>query len=431
MKFSISSIKARQILDSRGNPTIEVECELECGCKAIAAVPSGASVGTKEAVELRDGFKEHFFGKSVTKAVENVNSVIAPKIVGMDATKQRQIDEFLISLDGTKNKSNLGANAILGVSLAVAKSASLAADLPLYAYIGDCSANVLPVPCMNILNGGVHANWQGADFQEYMIVPYNAKNFAQSLEWGCEIYQALKSILKEKSYSVGVGDEGGFAPLLKSNEEPLELMSQAIKLVGLNLGNDVGFAIDPASSEFYKDGYYILRTDNKKLTSQEMIDYYEKLVNNYPIVLLEDGLAENDWDSWKILNDRLGSKIEIVGDDIFVTNLEIVKKGVSENIANAVLIKLNQIGTLTETLETVNFAQKNNWGTFVSHRSGETTDSFIADFTVAIKAGHLKSGAPARGERVAKYNQLLRIEEEIGSSAKFAGKEAFVRPIKY
>ncbi len=431
MKFSISSIKARQILDSRGNPTIEVECELECGCKSIAAVPSGASVGTKEAVELRDGFKEHFFGKSVTKAVENVNSVIAPKIVGMDATKQRQIDEFLIALDGTKNKSNLGANAILGVSLAVAKSASLAADLPLYAYIGDCSANLLPVPCMNILNGGVHANWQGADFQEYMIVPYNAKNFAQSLEWGCEIYQALKSILKEKSYSVGVGDEGGFAPLLKSNEEPLELISQAIKLVGLNLGNDVGFAIDPASSEFFKDGYYILRTENKKLTSQEMIDYYEKLVNNYPIVLLEDGLAENDWDSWKILNDRLGSKIEIVGDDIFVTNLEIVKKGVSENIANAVLIKLNQIGTLTETLETVNFAQKNNWGTFVSHRSGETTDSFIADFTVAIKAGHLKSGAPARGERVAKYNQLLRIEEDIGSSAKFAGKEAFVRAIKY
>ncbi len=431
MKFSISSIKARQILDSRGNPTIEVECELECGSKAIAAVPSGASVGTKEAVELRDGFKEHFFGKSVTKAVENVNSVIAPKIVGMDATKQRQIDEFLISLDGTKNKSNLGANAILGVSLAVARSASLAADLPLYAYIGDCSVNLLPVPCMNILNGGVHANWQGADFQEYMIVPYNAKNFAQSLEWGCEIYQALKSILKEKSYSVGVGDEGGFAPLLKSNEEPLELISQAIKLVGLNLGNDVGFAIDPASSEFFKDGYYILRTENKKLTSQDMIDYYEKLVNNYPVVLLEDGLAENDWDSWKILNDRLGSKIEIVGDDIFVTNLEIVKKGVSENIANAVLIKLNQIGTLTETLETVNFAQKNNWGTFVSHRSGETTDSFIADFTVAIKAGHLKSGAPARGERVAKYNQLLRIEEDIGSSAKFAGKEAFVRAIKY
>lgn len=429
--MKISSIKARQILDSRGNPTVEVECILEDGTFARAGVPSGASVGTKEAIELRDNDKKHFLGKGVQKAVENVNSIIAPKVIGIDSREQRQLDAFLIELDGTFNKSKLGANAILGVSLAVCRAASLSSNIALYQYIGGVCANLLPVPCMNIMNGGVHANWQGADFQEYMIVPYGAKSFAESYEWGSEIYQSLKSLLKEKHYSVGVGDEGGFAPLVKSNEEPLELISKAIEIAGLNVGRDVGFAIDPASSEFYKDEKYILKTQGLELPSASMIDYYEKIANNYPVVLLEDGLAEFDWDSWKILNEKLGGKIEIVGDDIFVTNLKIVEKGVLDNIANSVLIKLNQIGTLSETIDVVNFAKRNGWGCFVSHRSGETTDSFIADFVVGIGSGHIKTGAPARGERVEKYNQLLRIEESLGAQAIFAGKGAFVRKIKY
>lgn len=429
--MKISSIKARQILDSRGNPTVEVECILEDGTFARAGVPSGASVGTKEAIELRDNDKKHFLGKGVKKAVENVNSIIAPKVIGMDSRNQRQLDAFLIELDGTSNKSKLGANAILGVSLAVCRAASLSSNIALYQYIGGVCANLLPVPCMNIMNGGVHANWQGADFQEYMIAPYGAKSFAESYEWGSEIYQSLKSLLKEKHYSVGVGDEGGFAPLVKSNEEPLELISKAIEIAGLNVGRDVGFAIDPASSEFYKDEKYILKTQGLELSSESIIDYYEKIINNYPVVLLEDGLAEFDWDSWKILNEKLGGKIEIVGDDIFVTNLKIVEKGVLDNIANSVLIKLNQIGTLSETIDVVNFAKRNGWGCFVSHRSGETTDSFIADFVVGIGSGHIKTGAPARGERVEKYNQLLRIEESLGSQAIFAGKDAFVRKIEY
>lgn len=429
--MKISSIKARQILDSRGNPTVEVECILEDGTFSRAGVPSGASTGSKEAIELRDNDKKHFLGKGVKKAVENVNSIIAPKLIGMDATKQRQIDTLLIELDGTPNKSKLGANAILGVSLAVCRAASLSLNIPLYQYIGGVCAQLLPVPCMNIMNGGVHANWQGADFQEYMIVPYGATSFGESYEWGSEIYQSLKSLLKEKHYSVGVGDEGGFAPIVKSNEEPLDLISMAIEIAGLNVGKDVGFAIDPASSEFYKDGKYILKTQSLELSSASMIDYYEKIVNNYPIVLLEDPLAEFDWDSWKILNEKLGAKIEIVGDDIFVTHLEIVKKGVLDNIANSVLIKLNQVGTLSETIDVVNFAKRSGWGCFVSHRSGETTDSFIADFVVGIGSGHIKTGAPARGERVEKYNQLLRIEESLGSEALFAGKSAFVRKIQY
>ncbi|AEE14892.1 Enolase [Thermodesulfobium narugense DSM 14796] len=431
MQQGIASIKAREILDSRGNPTIEVDCLLECGITARAGVPSGASTGSKEAIELRDNDKNRFFGKGVLKAVNNVNEIIAPKLIGLDVTKQRQIDSIMIELDGTPNKAKLGANAILGVSLAVARAASYFSDLPLYQYLGGPNANLLPVPCMNIMNGGVHANWQGADFQEFMIAPYGANSFKEAYEWCSEIYQALKGLLKEKGYSVGVGDEGGFAPLVKSNEEPFELMSKAIENAGLKVGEQVGFALDPASSEFYKEGKYILRREKKELEPAKMVKYYEKIVNNFPLVLLEDGLAEYDWDSWKILNKTLGDKIELVGDDIFVTNLEIVKRGISENIANSVLIKLNQIGTLSETLDTVRYAQNSKWGTFVSHRSGETTDSFIADLTVAISAGHLKTGAPARGERVEKYNQLVRIEEELGKYAKYAGKSAFIRPIKF
>ncbi|AWB10590.1 enolase [Thermodesulfobium acidiphilum] len=430
MQEKIASIKAREILDSRGNPTIEVDCLLECGIIARAGVPSGASTGSKEAIELRDNDKKRFFGKGVLQAVKNVNEIIAPKLIGLNATKQKQIDSIMIELDGTPNKAKLGANAILGVSLAVARAASYFSNLPLYQYLGGPNANLLPVPCMNIMNGGIHANWQGADFQEFMIAPYGANTFKEAYEWCSEIYQALKSLLKEKGYSVGVGDEGGFAPLVKSNEEPFELMSKAIENAGLKVGEQVGFALDTAASELYKDGKYILRREKKELEPTKMVKYYEKIVNNFPLILLEDGLAEYDWDSWKILNKVLGEKIELVGDDIFVTNLEIVKRGISENIANSVLIKLNQIGTLSETLDTVKYAQNSKWGTFVSHRSGETTDSFISDLTVAIGAGHLKTGAPARGERVEKYNQLLRIEEELGKYAKYAGKNAFIRPIR-
>ncbi|PMP85682.1 MAG: phosphopyruvate hydratase [Thermodesulfobium narugense] len=430
MQEKIASIKAREILDSRGNPTIEVDCLLECGIIARAGVPSGASTGSKEAIELRDNDKKRFFGKGVLQAVKNVNEIIAPKLIGLNATKQKQIDSIMIELDGTPNKAKLGANAILGVSLAVARAASYFSNLPLYQYLGGPNANLLPVPCMNIMNGGIHANWQGADFQEFMIAPYGANTFKEAYEWCSEIYQSLKSLLKEKGYSVGVGDEGGFAPLVKSNEEPFELMSRAIENAGLKVGEQVGFALDPAASELYKDGKYILRREKKELEPTKMVKYYEKIVNNFPLILLEDGLAEYDWDSWKILNKVLGEKIELVGDDIFVTNLEIVKRGISENIANSVLIKLNQIGTLSETLDTVKYAQNSKWGTFVSHRSGETTDSFISDLTVAIGAGHLKTGAPARGERVEKYNQLLRIEEELGKYAKYAGKNAFIRPIR-
>jgi len=431
MQQGIASIKAREILDSRGNPTVEVDLSLECGITARAGVPSGASTGSKEAIELRDNDKKRFHGKGVLKAVSNVNEIIAPNLIGMDVTKQRQIDSLMIELDGTPNKAKLGANAILGVSLAVARAASYFSDLPLYQYIGGPNANLLPVPCMNVMNGGVHANWQGADFQEFMIAPYGAITFREAYEWCSEIYQSLKSLLKEKGYSVGVGDEGGFAPLVKSNEEPFELMSKAIEIAGLKVGPQVGFALDPASSEFYKEGKYILRREKKELEPAKIIKYYEKIVNNFPLVLLEDGLAEYDWDSWKLLNKALGEKIEIVGDDIFVTNIEIVKRGIAENIANSVLIKLNQIGTLSETLDTVRYSQNAKWGTFVSHRSGETTDSFIADFTVAVGSGHLKTGAPARGERVEKYNQLMRIEEELGKYAKYAGKNAFIRPVNF
>ncbi len=430
MDTRIKTVCGRQILDSRGNPTVEVECSLQCGITARAGVPSGASTGTHEAVELRDGDEKHFFGKGVLNAVKNVNGPVAERISGMEAVNQGEIDLAMIRLDGTPNKAKLGANAILAVSLSVAKAAAMATDIPLFHYLGGANAVRLPVPMMNILNGGVHANWQGADFQEYMIVPYGADNVRQSIEWGSEVYHALKSVLKAKGHSVGVGDEGGFAPEVSSNEEPIELIMQAITEVGLSPGKDIGIALDPASTEFFKDGKYLLRTENRELTSEEMVEYHAALAEKYPYVVLEDGLAEDDWTGWKILNERLGGIIELVGDDLFVTNVERIERGIEEDVANGVLIKLNQIGTLTETMAAVRMARLAGWGAMVSHRSGETVDSFIADMTVALDTGHLKTGAPARGERVEKYNQLMRIEEHLGDAAIFAGKNAFARPVR-
>lgn len=423
--FLISNIEAREILDSRGNPTVEVDIELESGITARASVPSGASTGSREAVELRDGDPKRYGGKGVLKAVEIINTVIKNELMGYDCREQRLIDNKLIELDGTENKSKFGANAILGVSLAVARVAAYASDLPLYRYLGGLGANVLPVPCMNILNGGVHSHWQGADFQEFMLAPYGAKNFAQALEWGSEIYHCLQKLLIEKGYSVGVGDEGGFAPHVSSNEEPLRLIVEAIEKAGLKPGVDAGICIDPASSEFYEDGKYNLRTEGRKLTGPEMIKYYEEIINKFPVVLLEDGLAEDDWDNWPQLNKVFGNRIEIVGDDIFVTNTKYISKGIELKAANSSLIKLNQVGSLSETIDAVNMCYAANWNAFVSHRSGETIDTFIADMTVALRTGHLKTGAPCRAERLAKYNQLLRIEHELGDAAVFAGRSGF------
>ncbi|WP_455383929.1 phosphopyruvate hydratase [Acidihalobacter prosperus] len=431
MDATIVSLSAREILDSRGNPTVEVDCGLACGVAARAAVPSGASTGAREAVELRDGDAGRFGGKGVLKAVGHVNDTIAPDFVGMDARDQAAIDATLIALDGTDNKARLGANAMLGVSLAVARAAAGASDLPLYRYLGGPAAMRLPVPHMNIMNGGVHARWQGADFQEFMIAPYGAGSLREAVEWGAEVYHALQSLLEQKDLSVGVGDEGGFAPHVKSNEQPLELIVQAIAKAGLRAGTDVGIAIDPASSEFYEDGHYNLRSEKRKLDAAEMAEYYERLVDAYPIALIEDGMAEDDWAGWKRLNHALGDTIELVGDDVFCTNPAIIARGIEQDIANAVLIKLNQIGTLTETIAATRLARDHGWGAFVSHRSGETVDSFIADLTVALDTGHLKTGAPARGERVEKYNQLMRIEEELGTAARYAGKTAYVRPVRY
>lgn len=430
MDTFIKTVMARQILDSRGNPTVEAECSLQSGITARASVPSGASTGSHEAVELRDGDRQYFSGKSVLRAVKNVNGPIAEKVSGMNAVHQGAVDRAMIRLDGTPNKARLGANAILAVSLAVARASAMATGLPLFHYLGGANATRLPVPMMNILNGGVHANWQGADFQEYMIVPYGADNLRQAVEWGAEIYQALKSFLKSMGHHVGVGDEGGFAPEVSSNEKPLEYIIRAITEVGLTPGRDVGVAVDPASTEFFKDGKYRLNTENRELTSEEMVEYHAALVDRYPYVVLEDGLAEDDWEGWKILSKRLGGTIELVGDDIFVTDVKRIEKGIRENIANGVLIKLNQIGTLTETMAAVRMARLAEWGAMVSHRSGETVDSFIADLTVALDTGHLKTGAPARGERVEKYNQLMRIEEQLGPAATFAGKNAFSRPVR-
>ncbi|HHB13185.1 MAG TPA: phosphopyruvate hydratase [Chromatiales bacterium] len=429
--FGIRSLRAREILDSRGNPTVEVECTLESGAHARAAVPSGASTGSREAVELRDGDPGHFGGKGVRRAVEHVNGEIAELLRGIDARQQARIDRAMIELDGTPNKARLGANALLGVSLAVARAAAHASGLRLYQYLGGPGAVRLPVPHMNILNGGVHAHWQGPDFQEFMIAPYGAEHFAQALEWGAEIYHALLALLEAKGLSVGVGDEGGFAPQVASNEAPFELITAAIEQAGLKPGRDVGIACDPASSEFYEEGRYHLRTEGRHLDSGEMIDYYARLVDAFPIVLLEDGLAQDDHAGWQALNAQLGGRIELVGDDLFCTNPRLIAQGIEQGWANAALIKLNQIGTLTETIEATQLARSRGWGAFVSHRSGETVDSFIADLTVALDTGHLKSGAPARGERVEKYNQLLRIEEHLGAAARYAGPGAYVHPPRF
>jgi enolase len=424
---NIESVHAREILDSRGNPTVEVEVVLDDGAYGRAAVPSGASTGVHEALELRDGDKNRYGGKGTLQAVEHVNMEIEDALFDMDALDQAAVDQAMIDLDGTPNKNKFGANAILGVSLAVARAAAESAGLPLYRYLGGVPAKILPVPMFNILNGGVHANWQGTDLQEFMIAPVGAPNFREALRWGSEVYQALKGVLKAEGYTTGVGDEGGFAPALKKNSDAVELILKAIEKAGYKPGEQVAIALDPASSGFYEDGFYNLRTEQRKVTSAEMVQMYADWVAKYPIVVLEDGLAEDDWDGWKLLNQTLGSKIELVGDDLFVTNVERIARGIKENAANAVLIKLNQIGTLSETIAAIEMAYKANWGAMVSHRSGETVDSFIADLTVAMRTGHLKTGAPCRGERVEKYNQLMRIEEELGDAAVYAGRKAFVR----
>jgi enolase len=415
----------RQILDSRGNPTVEVEAVLETGASARAQVPSGASTGEKEAIELRDGDKKHFLGKGVTKAVANINNVIQKKIIGMESYEQRAVDYAMIELDGTKNKSQLGANAILGVSLAIAKASAVELDLPLYRYLGGCNAHLLPVPMMNILNGGAHAD-NNVDIQEFMIMPLGAGTFSQALQMGAEVFHNLKSVLKAKGYNTSVGDEGGFAPNLGSNAEAMELIVQAIEKAGYKPGEDICLAIDSAASSFYKDGSYAMAAESNPIkTSDEMIDFYEDLVNRYPVVSIEDGLDENDWEGWKRLTERLGSRVQIVGDDIFVTNPEILKRGIEEKVANSVLIKLNQIGTVTETMDAIEMATRASYTAVVSHRSGETEDTTIADLVVACNTGQIKTGSVSRTDRVAKYNQLLRIEDDLGNAARFAGKKVF------
>ncbi|AGK98414.1 phosphopyruvate hydratase [Clostridium pasteurianum] len=423
-EVEIVDVYARQILDSRATPTVEVEITLEDGTIGRAAVPSGASTGIFEAVELRDDDKNVYNGKGVLKAVDNVNSIIAPELIGRSVFDQVAIDNALLKLDGTDNKAKLGANATLGVSLAVARAAAAYLGVSLYSYIGGVNAKVLPVPMMNILNGGKHAD-NNVDLQEFMIQPAGAKSFSEALRIGAEVYHALKGNLKAKGLETAVGDEGGFAPNLKSNEEAIQVIIEAIKTAGYEPGKDVYIALDPASSEFYEDGKYNLAGEGKVLSASEMVDYYENLVNKYPIISIEDGLAEDDWEGWKQLTDRLGSKIQLVGDDLFVTNTARLKTGIEKGVANSVLIKLNQIGTLTETLNTIERAERAGYTAVVSHRSGETEDTTIADLVVAVNAGQIKTGAPARTERVAKYNQLLRIEEELGEIGEYRGLDAF------
>ncbi len=430
MSSAIASLHAREILDSRGNPTVEVDVRLSGGICGRAAVPSGASTGLHEAVELRDNDTHRYNGKGVKQAVGNVNNAMAAALVGMDALDQTAVDETMIALDGTAHKERLGANALLGVSLAVARAGAQVRDLPLFQYIDDPGACRLPVPMFNVLNGGVHANWQGPDFQEFMIAPTGAPDFPTALRWGSEIYHALRQTLTAAGYTTGVGDEGGFAPALKRNVDAIELILQAIEKAGYRPGEDVVLALDPAPSAFFEDGLYHLRSEGRALTAAEMVELYADWVAKYPIAVLEDGLAEDDWAGWKLLNNKLGDKIELVGDDIFVTNVERIQRGIDEGIANAVLIKLNQIGSLTETLAAVRLAYSAGWGAMVSHRSGETVDSFIADFTVALGTGHLKTGAPTRGERVEKYNQLLRIAEVLGSKGEYAGRGGFIHGLR-
>ncbi len=427
MGKTIKQVFGREILDSRGNPTVEAEVLLADGACGRAATPSGASTGVHEACELRDGDRKRYNGKGVLKAVGHVNNEIAAVLKGTNAFDQEKIDRAMIDLDGTENKGRLGANAILAVSLAVARAAAASAKQPLYRYLGGDKANLLPVPCFNIMNGGAHANWQGTDLQEFMIAPVGAPSFREGLRWGAETYHALKKVLKDSGYSTGVGDEGGFAPALKSNAEAVELILQAIAAAGYKPGEQIAIALDPASSAFYEDGFYHLRTEKRKINSEQMVAMWADWAKKYPIVVLEDGLAEDDWEGWKLLNREIGGKVELVGDDLFVTNVKRIRRGIEEKAANAVLIKLNQIGTLSETRAAIEMARAAGWGAMVSHRSGETVDSFIADLTVAMATGHLKTGAPCRGERVEKYNQLLRIEEELGAAAVYAGRKAFVR----
>ncbi len=414
----IKQIKGREILDSRGNPTVEVEVALDNDIVAQAAVPSGASTGSREAVELRDGEKSRYGGKGVRQAVQNVNTTIAKALLGKDPEKQSEIDSILIEIDGTDNKGKLGANAILGVSMAVAKTAALDVGLPLYRYLSADDRQVLPMPFFNILNGGQHAD-NNVDLQEFMIAPVGAPTFAEGLRYAAETYQALKSVLNQKKLSTGVGDEGGFAPQLSSNQEALELIMTGIEKAGYKPGDDIGLALDAAASEFYENGTYVLAADNKRLSAGELTDYYAGLLEKYPVISIEDALSEHDWDGWKGLTEKLGNKVQLVGDDLFVTNPEILREGIEKGVANSVLIKLNQIGTVTETLRTVEMAKEARYTCMFSHRSGETEDVFLADIAVATNAGQIKSGAPARSERVAKYNQIIRIEEGLGDSAFF------------
>ncbi len=423
MLSTIESIHALQMLDSRGNPTVEVNVYLADGSWGRAMVPSGASTGVHEALELRDGDPTQFRGKGVTKAVENVNAIIVEAIVGWDAVEQRAIDMELLALDGTPNKQRLGANAILGVSLAVAKAAAASLGMPLYRYLGGVYAHVLPVPMLNILNGGTHTGWQSTDAQEFMIMPLGAPNFAEALRWGSEIYHMLREVLKARGYTVLVGDEGGYAPALKANEEAVEVILEAIEKAGYKPGEQVSIALDPAASEFYESdsGLYHLRCEGKKLSGEEMVDFWKAWVDKYPIVSIEDGLAQDDWKSWILMTKELGKKVQIVGDDLLVTNPARVKKAIDDKACNALLVKLNQIGTLTETIEAVQLSHRAGWRAVTSHRSGETEDTTISDLAVALNMGQIKTGAPARSDRVAKYNQLIRIEDELADTAVYAG----------
>ena len=421
----IVGLHARQILDSRGNPTIEVEAILNTGVMGRASVPSGASTGQREAIEMRDGNKKKYMGRGVDKAIKNIHEKIAPAIMGFEVTDQVLIDQLMIDLDGTKNKAKLGANAILGVSLAVAKAAASDADLPLYQYIGGANAKELPVPMMNVLNGGAHAD-NNVDIQEFMILPVGAKSFSDALRMGTEIFHHLKTVLKKRNYNTAVGDEGGFAPDLKSNEEAIEVLLEGIKSAGYKAGKDILLALDVAASELYSNKKYILAAGKKaKLSSDEMIDYLERLARKYPIISIEDGLSENDWSGWKRLTQRIGDKVQIVGDDVFVTNTDILNKGIKDGVCNSILIKVNQIGTLTETLNAVEMAKRAGYTAVISHRSGETEDTTIADIAVAVNAGQIKTGSLCRTDRVAKYNQLLRIEEMLGETGVFNGREVF------
>ncbi|MFY9912705.1 MAG: phosphopyruvate hydratase [Candidatus Sulfotelmatobacter sp.] len=421
---NISAVMAREVLDSRGNPTVEAEVQLASGTFGSAIVPSGASTGEHEAVELRDGDNSRFLGKGVLKAVENVNGEIADALANFDAADQRALDEKMIELDGTENKGRLGANAILAVSMAAARAAANEYGLPLYRYLGGTGANTLPVPMMNILNGGAHAD-NNVDFQEFMVMPVGAASFSEGLRWGVEVFHTLKGVLKKRGYNTAVGDEGGFAPSVKSNVEAIELVLEAIQQAGYKPGEEIAIALDPAASEFYQDGKYVFKKSDKSAkSSDDMVRFYAKWANDYPIVSLEDGLSEEDWDGWQNLTKELGGKIQLVGDDIFVTNIQIFAEGIEKGIANSILIKLNQIGTVSETLDAIDLGRRNGYTSVISHRSGETEDTFIADFAVATGAGQIKTGSASRTDRIAKYNQLLRIESELGDSAKFLGLKA-------